>query len=422
MSAFLEGVGGVTLTWIAAMVVSALMHIGLSLAVGARLALGRLAAERLADESGLEEALDPGSRLWGATQLLRHLFLVLVPIFAVAAWGEVWSVALPVAIGTVVLGRVLQDLVAPRAPRALLATLAPLLRVVDLLLGPLVSPLAKRHEHAAEKVMREQTSVDEDLKEEQMEEYIQEAEEGGLIEREQGQLLREIVDVGDTLVREIMTPRGEIAAVSAEASLDEAARVIIESFHSRLPVYEGDLDHVVGVLSVRDLLPVISEGGSAKIRELMRPVLHVPGSKLILELMRELQKEQQQMAIVVDEFGSTSGIVTIEDILEEIVGEIRDEHEKELDLVIEEGASCWLADGLLTVEDLEDLIRRDLPEAGVETVGGLVFTMLARIPKVGDEVEPLEGVRLRVAEMSGRRIARVRIECAADDDPARTEG
>ena len=128
------------------------------------------------------------------------------------------------------------------------------------------------------------------------------------------------------------------------------------------------------------------------------------------------------MAIVVDEFGSTSGIVTIEDILEEIVGEIRDEHEKELDLVIEDGESCWLADGLLTIEDLEELIQRDLPEAGVETLGGLVFTMLARIPKVGDEVEPLEGVRLKVAEMSGRRIARVRIECAQSDDAARTEG
>jgi CBS domain containing-hemolysin-like protein len=404
--------------WLFAGLALLALYAVLSLAVGARLAVGRLAAERVADESGLNEPLDPGSRLWSAAALVRQVSLVgltLVAGFAPLPFAGAPAAALS-GLVAVVFGRVAEALVAPRAPERLLAAAAPLLRVIDTLFGWLVAPLVRRSEELSAEP-RARTPADEEAREEQLEEYIRDAEEEGLLEREQSEIMREIADTGDLTVREIMTPRTEIAAVEADEGLEELARAFNDSRHSRLLVYDDTLDRVVGVVAVRDLLPYLTAGDEPlRIRNLMRPVPLVPSTKKVLELMRELQQERQQMAVVVDEYGGTSGLVTLEDLVEEIVGEIRDEHET--DACRPDGRGGFIADGLLPVDDLAEALGVDLASDGVDTVGGLVFSRMGRVPRVGDRVTVAPGIDLEVVRMIGRRIATVRVSRAPGGDTA----
>jgi putative hemolysin len=209
-----------------------------------------------------------------------------------------------------------------------------------------------------------------------------------------------------------MTPRVDIVAIGAEDTLEQAVARFQSSRHSRLPVHEGGLDRVVGVLPVRDLLAHLRPSGAAvTVRELMRPVPHVPATKHVLELLRELQEERQQIAVVVDEYGATAGIVSLEDLVEEIVGEIRDEHEQDEAAIRPDEQGGLLADGLTPVADLAERLGRDLQAEGVGSVGGLVFARLGRAPRLGDKVEVTPGVSLEVVRLRGRRIGAVRVEC-----------
>ncbi len=408
----------VTAAWLAAGLALLALYSALSLAVGARLAVGRLASERLADESGLAEPLDPGSRIWSAAALVRQVSLVGLTLVAGFAPLPAAGFAAAAAAGllAVLFGRVAEALVAPRAPERFLTAAAPLLRAIDTLFGWLVAPLVRKREELASE-SRQRALGDDEGREEQLEEYIRDAEEEGLFEREQSEILREIADTGDLTVREIMTPRTEIAAVEADEQLAELARAFDESRHSRLLVYDDSLDRIVGVVAVRDLLPHLLAGDEPlTVRDLMRPVPLVPSTKKVLELMRELQLERQQMAVIVDEYGGTSGLVTLEDLLEEIVGEIRDEHEAEA--YRPDGRGGFIADGLLPVDDLAEALGVEIPSDGVDTVGGLVFSKLGRIPRVGERIAIAPGIDLEVVRMIGRRIATVRMSRAPEPRPS----
>lgn len=400
----------------------------LSLVVGARLAVGRLAAERLEDESGLPEALDFDSRAWSAMEFVRHLSLVVAGaclVYGSLPWPGLWP-ALGTGVVLVVLGRILISLIAPRGPERILRWAVPLVGAMDLVIGPLLMPLARAHESLIASHRRSRAHEDEEAREEQLEEVIRDAEEEGLLELEQTRLMREIADVGDSVVREAMTPRTEIDAVEASANLASVVQAFIDSRHSRLPVYEGSLDHVLGVVSVRDLVRFFPRGeadrkeAETRARDLMRPVVPVPGSKKVLELLREFQRDRQQIAIIVDEYGGTAGLVTIEDLLEEIVGEIKDEYEPPGEEVELDGKGGLLAEGLMSIDDLEELTGKEIPEEGVETVGGLVFARLGRIPRPGDRVTAA-GLEFEVAGMDGRRIASVRVKEVADGGEAGPE-
>lgn len=414
--------GSTPFLWLILVILLPLAYLFLSLVAGARLVIGRLAAERLADESGLAHPLDPGSRTWSAMTFLRQACLAgAVALAAAGPWeGCGLGLALSLGFGSIIAGRFIESLLSPRWPEPILRGAAPVLRWVDRLLGWLLSPLARAHEQLEER-SRERAATNEETRDEQIEEYIRDAEEEGLLEREQTDLLREIVEVGDILVREVMTPRTEIESVEATASLDEIVAAFTRSRHSRLMVQDGGIDHIVGMLAVRDLLPHMTGGRGAGVRarDLMRPIALVPTTKKVLELMRELQQERHQMAAVVDEYGGTAGLVTLEDLIEEIVGEIRDEHEP--DALRLEGPNSFLADGLLPVEDLEEALGRDIPAEGVETVGGLVFSHLGRVPRVGESVSVAPGVEMEVLRMLGRRIAAVRIK-VSEVEPAAAEG
>jgi CBS domain containing-hemolysin-like protein len=248
--------------------------------------------------------------------------------------------------------------------------------------------------------------------------------------------MREIADVGDAVVKEVMTPRTEIDSVAADATLSEVVERFIEARHSRLPVADGSLDRVIGVVQVRDLVQhmrangqpqnsatrqISLEGATKSAREIMRPIPLVPPTKPVLELLREFQRTRQQIAMIVDEFGGTAGLVTLEDLMEEIVGEIRDEYEPPGEPVRPDGQGGLVAEGLMSVDDLSALLDLEIPDDGVDSVGGLVLSRLGRIPGVGERVQ-VGSLLLEVVRMDGRRIDAVRVSRATEtEDAARDE-
>jgi putative hemolysin len=233
-------------------------------------------------------------------------------------------------------------------------------------------------------------------------------EEQTLIDGDEHRLLQSIVDFGDTLVREVMTPRPDMVAIHADATLDELRELFREQEYSRIPVYGENLDNILGIVFVKDLIQLPDTNGSShRISGLVRPAMVVPETKRVPELLREFQRRQQQIAIVVDEYGGTAGLVTIEDLLEEIVGEIRDEYDVESEPVVEEGAGAYVFSAKVSIDDVNERLGVHIEPEGFETVGGYVLTRIGRVPAVGESFE-LDGLSVEVLEAERRRIHKVR--------------
>ncbi|MEA2432716.1 MAG: magnesium and cobalt exporter, family [Actinomycetota bacterium] len=236
------------------------------------------------------------------------------------------------------------------------------------------------------------------------------AEEEDEIEEEERELIHSVFEFGDTVVREVMVPRPDMVSLPADAPLDEALKVIIDAGYSRIPLYEGDNDNIVGVLYAKDLLKRVHEGGEdIKAQDLARPPTFVPETKKVAELLREMQDQRVHMAIVVDEYGGTAGLVTIEDLIEEIVGEIVDEYDKEEPLVEPIDENTIRVDAKMPIDEVNELLNADLPHEEWDTVGGLVFGLTGRVPIPGEMVkfDSLEFITERVV---GRRIQKVVIK------------
>ncbi len=224
------------------------------------------------------------------------------------------------------------------------------------------------------------------------------------------ELISSVIEVGDTIVREVMVPRPDMVTLPATATADQAVALSVEAGRSRIPVLGQGIDDVVGVLFIRDLLPLFDEegGGDRPIADLVRPAFIVPEAMPVLDLMREMQNDRDHMAIVVDEFGGTAGLVTMEDLLEEIVGEITDESDEETPLITAVGEGEYLIDGRVGVDELEDLIGIEVPDEDWDTVGGLLLGLAGRVPEAGESFE-FEGNVLTAEQVLGRRIAQVRV-------------
>lgn len=231
------------------------------------------------------------------------------------------------------------------------------------------------------------------------------------IEQSEQEMITSILEMDDTVAREVMVPRIDITSMDAEASIEEALSVIIDAGHSRIPVYEDDIDHVVGLLYAKDLLKCFQQNRSdASIRSLLRPAHFVPLSKNVKVLLAEMRKHRVHIAIVVDEYGGTAGLVTIEDILEEIVGEIQDEYDSaEAALVQPLGQNAYLIGARLDIYSLSKLLSVDFDDEDADTLGGLVFSQLGHVPQQGEFVE-CDGWRFTVVAVDGRRIDQVRVE------------
>ena len=233
-----------------------------------------------------------------------------------------------------------------------------------------------------------------------------EPEERTISEEEGRELLQNIVDFTGTIVREVMTPRPDIIAIRADATLQDLRSVFREEQYSRMPVYGDNLDNVVGIVFVKDLV-ALPPGAEPPMTTLMRSAHFVPESKRVSELLKEMQRRQAQMAIVVDEYGGTAGLVTVEDLLEEIVGEIRDEYDVESETVTDEGNGTFVFSGKVSVDEVRDRLGVEIEREGFETVGGYLLSSLGRMPYVGEIVDMGE-LSFEVLEVERRRITKVR--------------
>ncbi|HVS32681.1 MAG TPA: hemolysin family protein [Thermoanaerobaculia bacterium] len=296
--------------------------------------------------------------------------------------------------------------------------LIPLSHFFYVLFFPILFPLR----HAMARLKRDKNLADEEDEEvtdEEVQAYIDVGEEEGILEGTEGRLLQSIVDFGDRVARELMTPRIDMMAFDARRHIEELAKMFSETKYSRIPIYTQSIDQITGIVHIKEIFDAILKNENKPATELARPPYFVSETKKVSELLKEFQSEHLQVAIVVDEYGGTAGIVTIEDIVEEIVGEIADEHEDEEVTIVHLGDDAYLVSGLARVEDLEEMLEAQLSGEDYETVAGLIFTTLGRVPKVGTAVSK-NGFRFEVDRADRRRIYRVKVskekELPPDDD------
>ncbi|MEW6379002.1 MAG: hemolysin family protein [bacterium] len=249
--------------------------------------------------------------------------------------------------------------------------------------------------------------------EEELRQLIDDGEKRGVIEEEEHEMFRSILKFGDTIAREVMVPRIEMLCIRQDATFDQVIDFINEDGHSRIPVYKDTIDNIVGVLYAKDLLRLLHSLGRERFiaADIMRPPFFIPETKKISELLREFQHKKVHLAIVVDEYGGTAGLVTIEDLLEELVGEIEDEYdieEEQMLVVDEQDRQAVSADGRLGIDELEEYFQIPLKEDDYETVGGLIFALLERIPRQGEQIT-YKGLQFTVEKVDERRIHRVKI-------------
>ncbi|HPO81931.1 MAG TPA: hemolysin family protein [bacterium] len=237
-------------------------------------------------------------------------------------------------------------------------------------------------------------------------------EEEGVIEEEEKEIIEGVFEFSETLAREVMVPRVDIVALDVNSSFDEAIDTINMSGHSRIPVYDETIDNIVGIIYAKDLLKFFGSKNPPPLRSIMRAPYYVPETKPIDELFREMRAQKVHMAIIIDEYGGTAGLVTIEDILEELVGEIMDEYDINEEAMIERVAlDEIIVDGRMNLEELNEILGVELPAEETDTLAGFVYDHISHIPKPGEEFE-YNGVIIRVEEVRGRRITKLRIKKA----------
>jgi CBS domain containing-hemolysin-like protein len=239
--------------------------------------------------------------------------------------------------------------------------------------------------------------------------FIEATEEEGLVNEEESEMIRSIFSLGTTVVREIMIPRTVMACVSVEANIREVLDTIISCGHSRIPVYENTIDNIIGLLYAKDLLKCWGEQEDhVSVRATMRPPYFIPETKNLERLLQEFKRKRVHLAIVIDEYGGTSGLITIEDLLEQIVGDIQDEYDREEALFAANSDGSITADAHMPVEDLEEYFSIQIERDKFDSVGGLIFHLTGKIPTTGDIIEGA-GLQLTIIDADERRIKRIHI-------------
>ena len=375
----------------------------------------RLIAERSDRPGALGAYLDDPLLLFVPVRLLLGLITAMSTALLARAIGvdgthTLLFVILSVA-AFVVFGELLLPLlIVGRDPERVLEVLLPSFAPVARALGPMTRWIAR----AVASTKRERPGAaptpDEVAEEasETKKAYIDTAEQEGLIEGEERRLLQSIVDFGDTLVREVMTPRPDIVGVREGASIGDLRALFREQEYSRFPVYKGSLDNIAGIVFIKDLVALDASDDSRPLAALIRSAVVVPETKRVPELLKQFQRQQTQCAIVVDEYGGTAGLVTIEDLLEEIVGEIRDEYDVESEPIVDEGNGRFVFSGKVDVDEIAQRLDVHIEREGFETVGGYLLSHIGRVPAVGEHFD-IDGLNVEVLDADRRRIYKVRI-------------
>jgi CBS domain containing-hemolysin-like protein len=374
-------------------------------------ALMRLSLRLMAERGGRDDRL--GFYLDDPIQLFVPARLMLGIIFSVATMfiailtgatgaGSFGMLLLLVAVFILICEHVLPMLIVRRNPEGVLEALLPSFDVAARFVQPITLALVRLIKIEARREPAGGPPADDE--EEHSEAGAEPGEDQGL-ERDERRLLQSIVDFGGTLVREVMTPRPDMVAIPVDATIEELRALFREQEYSRFPVYAENLDNIVGVIFMKDLLHV--EAPNPSLAAFIRPATFVPETKRVPELLKEFQRKQVQFAIVVDEYGGTAGLVTVEDILEEIVGEIRDEYDVETEPVVDEGNGSFVFSGKVNIGEVRERLGVEIEPEGFETVGGYVLTRVGRVPAVG-ETFALDGLDVQVLEAERRRIHKVR--------------
>ena len=362
-----------------------------------------------------------------AFSLIKHTLVVLLGVCFLATrtddparpWQNLFEAALfawlTMLISTYVLAQVLYRKTSGRW----LLPLAPVLRLCALLVRPLTAilgffqSLVELSEPAHPNEEGPGPSGD-------IEALISAGEEEGIIEKDDRKLIESVVAFGDKTVREVMTPRPKIVAIEAGRSLEDLRELVIHEQFSRIPVYERTIDNIIGFVHVRDMFELDeADRQGRRVRELMRPIRFVPETKPVNDLLREMQKDGAHMAIVIDEYGNTAGLATMEDMVEEILGEIHDEHEPERD-VLKQPDGSYVVAGSLDLDRLHDLLEfRPPEETESTTIGGLVTEWLGHVPHIGEVIER-DGIRLEVLAGDELKVEQVRVSKVAPETVSET--
>ncbi len=366
-----------------------------------------MAGQGVARAAILQDYMRERDSLLRALAVARNLAIVAAAALAVSLFtrehGHSWQLIIAVVIAAIALIALLEAI-----PRALVARnpenwglrLAPFMGGFKMLFGGVARVL-----DLPVRAMTRRPAANE----EEMLRLLELEENEGAMEEDERQMIRGVFGLDEKTVREIMTPRIDIVAVDTEATPQEAIRLHIERGLSRIPLYEKNVDTIVGIVYVKDLFRFMAEDKLPEnLRDIARPAFFVPESKRLDDLLTEMRKQRTHMAIVVDEYGGTAGLVTIEDLLEEIVGEIEDEYDRVEQQIVQISDREAIFDGRVSIDDLNDLFHVSIEGEEFDTVGGCVFHLLGRMPAAGDEAET-EGVKLQVLSVDGHRVRRVRV-------------
>ena len=371
------------------------------------------------------------TRLLTTTQFVLKLIAFLLVAFSISAFAEPvagwlsglgtnWSpatahtlsvilIALTLTLAVILFGEITPRSLATRRPESFARLAAYPISLVSVITLPLAKGLAAVSHGLSGTYPGSPDGSAQFVTEEQIKTMVDAGEEEGVLEEEEKEMIYSIFELGDTLAREVMVPRIDMVAIDVNTSVEEAMGVIVQAGHSRIPVYQEHIDNVVGILYAKDLLKFWADLPRLKVSEFLRPAYFIPETKKVDELLQELQQRKVHIAMVVDEYGGTAGLVTIEDILEEIVGEIQDEYDTEEAVMEVIGPHEVIFDGRVDLDDVNHTMGINLPTDDADTVGGLIYTSLGRVPVAGDRVK-FDDVELTVLSVAGRRVKKVRAE------------
>jgi len=329
-------------------------------------------------------------------------------------WGgtvALGTVVLVISYLSLVLGELVPKSLALRAPERIAGVVARPLEWLSRLISPVVQLLTASSNVVLWLTRSGAKTTEALVSEEEVRYLVREGAEKGVFDDTEREFIQSVFDFADTTVRQVMTPRTEVHALELQTPCATALQAMIDSGFSRLPVYERDLDHIVGIIHIKELLRAQAQGTTACLGDVLHVAYFVPDSMQISHLFRDLQVRRTQMAIVVNEFGTVIGLATVEDILEEIVGEIRDEYDQDEERPIQElGNGRWLVDGAVPLSDLREQYHVPVEETDAyRTLAGFLLACLKDIPRGGETVTQ-EGYRFSITKMEGRRIAQIQIE------------
>jgi CBS domain containing-hemolysin-like protein len=355
-------------------------------------------------------------------QILLVVLAVLVTSISLSLFQQDRFVLIGLLGGLVLAGifrQLIPLFISTRDPEGTLLVLLPLIRPLLPLMAFAADPFHRLFDRSRRKEQEFENGEEDEEQDvgDDIQALIDVGEAEGILEEEEGELIHSIIEFGDTRVNEVMTPRPDIVAVSAEATVREARDIMIESKYSRLPVYRDQIDNVEGLIYVRDLLMRWAEGNvDGQISPLVRPVYFIPETKPVADLLEEMQKAHVQLSMVIDEYGGVSGLVTVEDILEEIVGEIEDEDiaGEELNDIVEQSEGCYEVLGSTEIGKIERLFDMEIEADDFTTIAGLVINESGKVPQPGDHLT-FRGLELEVLEADERRIGRLRVKLAEDE-------